>query len=202
MNACRFTLAVFVGIFLLTFSSSGAAQDSSATPTPSPAPMTTLPASVLNAELQSADGGSFRLSDYSGQVLVINLWATWCGPCRLETPKLVKLQEEFRAQGVVVVGLTAEVPEDSAGEVRTWVRDFAIPYRIGWTGADVVIALMNGRDAIPQTFVVSPTGQLVKRFIGFNPAITPSQWKDAVKEALEESDNQPAVTSSHRVRND
>ena len=156
-----------------------------------PAPLTTLPASVLDAELKTSRGRSFKLSDYSGKVLVINLWATWCGPCRLETPKLVKLQRQFRAQGVVVVGLSTEDPDNSTSEVRDWVRDFRVNYRIGWSTATVAGTLMNGRDALPQTYVVSGSGRIVRRFVGFNQEITPSQWKLAIQEALNDRDSLP-----------
>lgn len=170
----------------VSFESSGQQSAATATPSPTPAQLTRLPASVLDAELRSARGRSFRLSDYSGKVLVVNLWATWLGPARMETPELVKLQARFWSQGVRVVGLSTENPAQSTRLVREFVRDFRIQYRIGWAPPDVVITLMQGRDAIPQTFVVSRTGRIVKRFIGFNPTLTPSQFRQAVEEALNE----------------
>src|SRR6185295_5606014 len=118
---------------------------------------------------------------------VINLWATWCAPCRPETPQLVKLYKQFRDRGVVMVGLSTENPVDSNQQVREWMRNFGIPYRIGWTTQDVAITLMNGRDAIPQTFVIGRDGRIVKRFVGFNPQFTPEQVKTAINEALEET---------------
>ncbi|HVQ39554.1 MAG TPA: TlpA disulfide reductase family protein, partial [Pyrinomonadaceae bacterium] len=61
----------------------------SAVPAPSPpALVTTLPPSVLNAEMPALTGAPIKLSNYEGKVLLLNLWATWCGPCRLETPEL------------------------------------------------------------------------------------------------------------------
>jgi peroxiredoxin len=181
------TVSVFL---LLTLSSFSAAQQSSAaaTPTPPPTPLaalTSLPAKVLDAKLKTPRGRVFRLSEYSGKVLVINLWATWCTPCRPETRELVKLQKQFRNRGVVMVGLSTEDPVDSNEQVREWVRNFALPYRIGWSTPDVAITLMNGRDAIPQTFVVGRDGRIVKRFVGFNPQKTPAQFKTAINEALE-----------------
>src|SRR6266498_6090379 len=76
-----------------------------------PAPLTVLPASVIDAELKAVTGEPIKLSNYAGKVLLVNLWATWCGPCRLETPELVKLHKEFRSQGGEVVGLSTENPE-------------------------------------------------------------------------------------------
>jgi peroxiredoxin len=156
-------------------------------PTPSPTPLASLPASVLDAKLQSADGRWFKLTDYAGKVLVLNLWATWVGPSRMETPELVKLQTHFWSQGVRVVGLSTEDPYQSADEVHAWVRSFGVQYRIGWAPSEVAITLMQGREVLPQTFVISRTGRIVKRFIGFNPAKTPAQFKEAVEEALNET---------------
>lgn len=178
---------------LATLSSSAAGQQGSPTPLPSTEhpQLTTLPASVLDAELKSARGRSFRLADYSGKVLVVNLWATWLGPSRQETPELVKLQAHFWSQGVRVVGLSTESPDMSADEVHAWVRSFRVQYKIGWATPDVAITLMQGRDAIPQTFVISRTGRIVRRFIGFNPVATPSQFKQAIEEALNDKGDRP-----------
>lgn len=149
-----------------------------------PGPMTMLPASVTDAELKAVTGDPIKLSNYAGKVLLVNLWATWCGPCRQETPELVKLHKEFRSQGVEVVGLSTEDPDDSADAVREFVHNFNVDYRIGWSGPQVAIALMQGRDAIPQSFVISRTGRVIKRFVGFNPMLTPPQIREAIQEAL------------------
>jgi peroxiredoxin len=149
-----------------------------------PAPMVTLPASITDAELRAVTGAPIKLSNYYGKVLVVNLWATWCGPCRLETPELVKLHKEFRSQGVEVVGLSTENPDASADKVREFVHNFDVDYRIGWATPDVAITLMQGRDAIPQSFVISRSGRIVRRFVGFNPMDTPNQIRTAIQEAL------------------
>lgn len=151
-----------------------------------PAPITTLPASVVDAELRAAAGAPIKLSNYSGKVLLVNLWATWCGPCRLETPELVKLHKEFRSQGLEVVGLSTENPDASEESVKRFVHDFNVDYRIGWATPEVAITLMQGRDAIPQSFVISRSGRVVKRFVGFNQMSTPPQIKEAIQEALNE----------------
>ena len=149
-----------------------------------PAPMVTLPPVVLDTELQSINGRPIKLSDYAGKVLLVNLWATWCGPCRMEIPELVKLHKEYRAKGLAVVGLSTENPEASAEGVRRFAKDFKMDYSVGWVTQDVAIALMQGRDAIPQSFVISRDGRILKRFIGFSAAGTPQQLRDAIEEAL------------------
>lgn len=146
--------------------------------------MATLPATVLDAQLKAVNGAPIKLADYSGKVLVINLWATWCGPCRSEIPELVKLYREFRPQGLEIVGLSTENPEASAEGVRQFVSDFSMNYRVGWATSDVAIALMNNRNAIPQSFVIARDGRVLTRFVGFNASETPLKLRKAVEEAL------------------
>lgn len=151
-----------------------------------PGVITTLPASVVDVELRAVTGAPIKLSSYAGKVLLVNLWATWCGPCRLETPELVKLYKEFRPQGLEVVGLSTENPDASAEGVRRFVQDYNVNYRVGWAPPEVSITLMQGREAIPQSFVISRSGRVVKRFVGFNAISTPPLIKEAIQEALNE----------------
>ena len=149
-----------------------------------PAPLMTLPASINTAELKAVSGAPIKLSNYAGKVLVVNLWATWCGPCRSEIPELVKLHKEFRSQGLEIVGLSTEDPDRSAEAVRNFVQDFEISYRIGWATNEVAMELMQGRDSIPQSYVITRDGHVLKRFIGFHPVNTPPQIKEAIQDAL------------------
>ena len=152
-----------------------------------PAALTSLPASITDVELKALTGEPIKLSAYAGKVLIVNLWATWCGPCRQEIPELIKLYKEFRAQGLEIVGLSTENPEGSAAAVRQFVQDYDVNYRIGWASNDVAITLMQGRDSIPQSFVIGRDGRIIKRFVGFNVVSTPPQIKEAVQEALKTS---------------
>ena len=149
-----------------------------------PAPLLTLPTSVMEAQLRAASGSPIKLSDYSGKVLLVNLWATWCGPCRRETPELVKLHKEFQARGVDMIGLSTENPDASAESVREFVRVFNVDYHVGWATPEVALALMQGRDSIPQSFVITREGRILKRFIGFSPTATPPQIRQALEDAL------------------
>src|ERR671921_1738163 len=91
-----------------------------------------LPEEVTGSELRDLSGRAFRLKDFRGRVYVVNLWATWCGPCRLEIPGFNKIYEDYRARGVEFVGLTAEDPEEDADTVRGFVEEFRMGYRVGW----------------------------------------------------------------------
>jgi hypothetical protein len=83
-----------------------------------------------------------------------------------------------------MVGLSTENPDVSAESVRHFIQDYSVDYHIGWATADVALTLMQGRDAIPQSFVIGRDGRIVRRFIGFNQMTTPPQLKQAIEEAL------------------
>lgn len=145
-----------------------------------------VPPVVLATEMKSANGQPIKLSNYSGKVLLVNLWATWCGPCRRETPELVRLHKEYQARGVEMVGLSTEDPVASAQSVHDFVQQFQVDYQVGWATRDVAIALMQltGRSSIPQSFIITRDGRIKKQFIGFHPTQTPPLLKQALEEAL------------------
>jgi len=150
------------------------------------ATMPPVPPVVLATEMKSANGQPIKLSNYSGKVLLVNLWATWCGPCRRETPELVRLHKEYQARGVEMVGLSTEDPVQSAQSVHDFVQQFQVDYQVGWATRDVAIALMQltGRSSIPQSFIITRDGRIKKQFIGFHPTQTPPLLKQALEEAL------------------
>jgi thiol-disulfide isomerase/thioredoxin len=155
---------------------------------PAPAPaappeLVDLPPAVSVVPLKDVKGGSFKLADFFGKVAVINLWATWCGPCRREIPELVKLNKEFHSRGVEIIGLSTENPDASAEKVRKFIQDFQIDYRIGWAPVEVGAPLMQGHNAIPQIFVISRDGRILKRFLGYSASYS-SQLKQVLEDAL------------------
>ena len=152
--------------------------------TDAPPAWTDLPPEVALAPLKDVNGASFKLADFFGKVVVVNFWATWCGPCRREIPELIKLHKEFQSRGVEVIGLTSEDPDASAEKVRKFIQDFQIDYRIGWITGQVAAPLMQGHTAIPQIFIISPDARILKRFVGFSAANTSTELKQALEEAL------------------
>ena len=145
----------------------------------------TLPASVLDAELRALDGPAFRLSDYKDKVVVLDIWATWCGPCRLEIPHLVRLSEEYGPRGVEVVGLSVEDPASAGGAVRAFAREFGINYRLGWAEQRWTYALTRGAGTIPQTFVIGRGGRRLLHLQGYSPQIS-AMLREAIDRALAE----------------
>lgn len=173
-------LATIIGSLTVNSSpsTSPAGQD------PARRPKITPPDVVMATEFPTLDGGKRRLRDSKGKVLIVNIWATWCGPCRQEIPHLVEMARRYRQQGVEIVGLTTEHPVTDIDRVREYARLMKINYPIGFTSGDFARYLMQGRGSIPQAYVIGRDGTVVRHFIGFNPNISPPQLKAAVDEAL------------------
>jgi glutathione peroxidase-family protein len=103
----------------------------------------------------------------------------------------VQLDTEFRSQGLQIVALTTEDPKLTSGRVRDWIRQFHVPYKVGFVSTEVVSIMIQGRDVLPQSFVISRSGRITKRFVGFGPTITPPLMKAAIEEALNEKPDVP-----------
>jgi thiol-disulfide isomerase/thioredoxin len=178
-------ITIIVFGFLVAFAVSSC--NSNDPPSKTAAARNMLPRQVLEAENRAASGSApIKLANYSGKVLFINLWATWCGPCRSETPELVRLHKEFQSRGVEMVGLSTENPDASARSVSDFVREFNVDYEIGWAKPEVAQIMMSGRTSIPQSFIIARDGRIIRRFIGFNPDTTPTQLRQALEQALKD----------------
>ena len=156
---------------------------------PSTVAFVPLPAQIRDTTLQTLDGNTLKLSDFSNKVVVLNLWATWCGPCRTEMPELVKMSNEYKARGLVVLGLATTYNEQNGGEegVKAYIKQNNVPYQIIWddgTLAGPLVEAVQGRSVIPQSFVISRDGNIVKHFTGFNLNQTPQLMRQAIEEAL------------------
>lgn len=143
-----------------------------------------IPAVAWDTQIAAVGGGSFKLSDYKDKTVVLDLWATWCGPCRAEIPHLVELNNEYGGKGVEIIGLTTEDPNSAAEDVAAFAREMKINYKLGWARGDVAQALMNGRPTIPQTFVIAPGGRIITKFMGYSDRI-PDAIRAAIKTANE-----------------
>ncbi|MFS8085853.1 MAG: TlpA disulfide reductase family protein [Acidobacteriota bacterium] len=147
-----------------------------------------LPQDLRDKPVKTLAGESLKLADYADKVLIVNIWATWCGPCRLEMPELVKMSNDYKARGLVVLGLATTYNEhNDAAHVQDYIREQKIPYKIIWddgTLAQPLVQLVQGRSVIPQSFVISREGRILKHFQGFDPSRTPAQMRQAVEDAL------------------
>jgi peroxiredoxin len=117
--------------------------------------------------LPDLDGVQVSLSDYEGKVVVLDLWATWCPPCRQEIPFLVQLYEEFKDQGLVVVGVGLD--QGGAGTLKPFVDENGVTYPILVGDRDVQGAY--GVTGIPTTFVIGRDGRIVSKHVGYHPSM-------------------------------
>ena len=102
----------------------------------------------MSSKFEMLSGKPAHLGDYAGKVVVLNLWATWCGPCRVEIPHLVELAKEFKDRGVEVVGLTTEDKVDTDEMVKDFVKEFEINYPIGWANQEITSVVMSNSPSI------------------------------------------------------
>jgi thiol-disulfide isomerase/thioredoxin len=151
---------------------------------PAPGNPVALPDTVRQASFNLLDGKAKKLTDYEGKVVVVDLWATWCGPCRQEIPFLMEMAKEFKSKGVEVIGLTTENPATDMPVVKEFTKQFKINYPIGWANAPIAMGLMNGRNGIPQTLIIGRDGKVRNHFVGFNAMISVPQMKAAIEAAV------------------
>jgi thiol-disulfide isomerase/thioredoxin len=143
-----------------------------------------IPERILEREITALDNTTFRLADLHGKVMVINIWASWCGPCRREVPDYEKVRKAYVDQGVEFIALTAEDPKQANANVTKFVRSVDFKFRVGWADRELAYVLMNGKSAIPQTLVVDAKGGVVKHWTGYSPGSSSDRLREAIDQAL------------------
>jgi len=131
------------------------------------------------------DGGTFSLADHLGEVVVINVWASWCAPCRAEAPTLAALAEELESQGVTFVGLDTR---DSDASARAFIDRFGIDYA-NVIDRDGQLQLLFSDtlppQAIPSTLVIDRMGRVAGRVLG---KASESALRGMIEPILDESE--------------
>ena len=114
-------------------------------------------------ELKDADGKTVRLSDYKGKVVLLDFWATWCGPCKIEIPWFIEFERHYKDRGFAVVGVSMD--EEGWTVVKPFVSELAINYRI-LQGNDSTADLYGGVNALPTTFLIDREGRVAWKHEG------------------------------------
>jgi len=118
-------------------------------------------------KLTALDGKPITLAALQGKVVLLNFWATWCGPCRAEIPDLVALQERYKGR-LQIIGLNVD---DEEADIKQYVQETGINYPVAMTSNDVRIQF-GGIPALPTSFVLDTEGRVVQKHVGlWNPAV-------------------------------
>jgi thiol-disulfide isomerase/thioredoxin len=185
-------LFIFLTVVLSGFTActGGSTKESSnvvnATGSPKKSDYPAVPAALMQAEYKGLEGEKFKLEDYKGKVVLVNLWATWCGPCRNEMPHLVEMQDAHRGKGFEILGLDVDLDE-TPEMVKEFAGKMKLNYTLGWIEKKdydefLRISKFGG---IPQSFLISREGQLLGVFTGGGPS-TIAKLKENVDKAISE----------------
>lgn len=119
--------------------------------------------------LQDANGKTVRLADFKGKVVLLNFWATWCGPCKLEIPWFTEFQEKQGAAGLVVLGVSLD--DEGWKAVKPFLEKMTVNYTVV-LGDDAVAAKYGGVDSLPETLLLDQQGRIAARHVGLTPKAT------------------------------
>ncbi|MGB7210932.1 MAG: TlpA family protein disulfide reductase [Pyrinomonadaceae bacterium] len=145
-----------------------------------------IASAVATAEIKNLDGTTFTVNDKKGKILLLNLWATWCGPCRAEMPALVRMQEKHGAQGFEVLGLNTD--DEEVEKINTFAASMKLNYPLAWadTGLQSSLLKISKFPGIPQSFLLDREGNLRGVFRGANQADI-AKMEETVAKLVEES---------------
>jgi thiol-disulfide isomerase/thioredoxin len=144
-----------------------------------PTPLVTKASAAPDFTLESLDGKSVRLSDLRGKAVLLNFWATWCGPCKIETPWLVELQNQYGSQGLQVIGVAMD--DSGKEDIAKFAKDMGVNYPV-LLGKEAVGDAYGGVPALPESFFIGRDGKIVDKIIGLKGK---AEIEDSIKKALD-----------------
>jgi len=113
--------------------------------------------------LKDSMGRTVKLSDYKGKIVLLNFWATWCGPCKIEIPWFVEFEKQYKDKGFAVLGVAMD--EEGWDIVKPYVEKHQINYRMV-VGTDAVAQMYGGVDSLPTSFLVDRAGRIAATHVG------------------------------------
>ena len=137
--------------------------------------------------LKDADGQAVRPANYKGKVVLLDFWATWCGPCKIEIPWFMEFERQFKDQGFAVVGVSMD--EDGWTVIKPYVQNMKMNYRI-LLGNDDVSTAYGGLDSLPTTLLIDRQGNIASVHVGV------SMGKEEFKNAIVQLLNGPRASVS------
>ena len=136
--------------------------------------------------LRALDGRTVKLSDFRGKAVLLNFWATWCAPCRIEMPWLVEFYKQYQSQGLEIVGVSMD---DTGQEmaIAEFIKERNVNYPI-LVGNNAVADLYGGLRFLPQTLFIDREGNIVKTMYGIK---SKDEFEQSIKELLGERNGRP-----------
>jgi peroxiredoxin len=131
--------------------------------------------------LKDVNGHQVRLSDYRGKVVLLDFWATWCGPCKIEIPWFKEFERQNKDKGFAVIGVAMD--EEGWDVVKPYAREAGINYRLV-IGNDDIAQQYGGVDALPTTFLIDREGRIAAVHVGLT---SKSDFEDGIQELLQTS---------------
>src|SRR5437660_12844826 len=144
----------------------------------SAAPRITQATVAPDFSLESLDGKNMRLSDLRGKAVLLNFWATWCGPCKIEMPWFVDLQNQYGSQGLQIVGVAMD--DASKEDIAKFAKDMGVNYPI-LIGKESVGDAYGSVQFLPTTYFIGRDGKVVGHEFGLKSR---SEFEDNIKKAL------------------
>jgi peroxiredoxin len=128
--------------------------------------------------LKDSDGKTVRLSDYRGKVVLLDFWATWCGPCKIEIPWFMDMQRRNKDKGFEVLGVAMD--DEGWETVKPFLADLSVNYRVVM-GNDSTAQAYGGVDALPTTFLIDRQGKIAAVHVGL---ASRKDFEDGIQQLL------------------
>jgi peroxiredoxin len=160
-SSVRFRSIAAASIFCAALSITGCNEYSSTVRAAVKAEHERRPAPDFN--LKDADGKPVKLSDYRGKVVLLNFWATWCGPCKMEIPWFMDFEQTYKDKNFAVLGVSLD--EDGWDSVKPYIKEKKINYRV-MIGTEQVAQLYGDVDSLPTTFLIDREGRVAAVHVG------------------------------------
>lgn len=129
--------------------------------------------------LKDVHGREVKLSDYKGKVVLLNFWATWCGPCKIEIPWFIDFEQRFKDRGFAVLGVSMD--EDGWESVKPYLEGRKVNYRVV-IGSDEVADQYGGVSSLPTSFILDQTGRIASVHVGL---VSKSVYQNEIEHLLD-----------------